>query len=123
MSRIKKVYVMKLTPLDRVLLLCRIGFLVMGAAIFSASLSSLVEAQNRYDGGEAVVSEKVAGHDARIKIAEDEVRELQAEMREMSSQVSTIRGMGMGFGFIVILLQIVQFMTDRRLKFRESEGE
>ena len=122
MSRIKKVYVMKLTPLDRVLLLCRIGFLVMGAAIFSASLSSLVEAQNRYDG-ESVVSEKVAGHDARIKIAEDEVRELQAEMREMSSQVSTIRGMGMGFGFIVILLQIVQFMTDRRLKFRESEGE
>ena len=86
-------------------------------------MSSLVEAQNRYDGGEAVVSEKVAGHDARIKIAEDEVRELQAEMREMSSQVSTIRGMGMGFGFIVILLQIVQFMTDRRLKFRESEGE
>ena len=122
MSRIKKVYVMKLTPLDRVLLLCRIGFLVVGAAIFSASLSSLVEAQNRYDG-ESVVSEKVAGHDARIKIAEDEVRELQAEMREMSSQVSTIRGMGMGFGFIVILLQIVQFMTDRRLKFRESEGE
>jgi Na+-transporting methylmalonyl-CoA/oxaloacetate decarboxylase gamma subunit len=51
------------------------------------------------------------------------VRELQTEMREMSSQVSTIRGMGMGFGFIVILLQIVQFMTDRRLKFRESDGE
>lgn len=110
--------------LERVMVICRIGFMLIGGVILGASTATLVDAQNRavYVTEGDIMAEKVTGHDVRIKIGEDNVKELQAEMRDMASQVNTIRGMGMGFGFIMSMLQVVQFMTDRRLKLAKESG-
>lgn len=109
------------------LILCRVGFICLGAALLGSSVTLTVAGQNREDAHYAAINEetikKLENHTVMIGMLSTNVKELSDTIKEQSAQLNTLKGMFMGFGALLSILQIIQFLTDKKLKFVEPKKD
>ncbi len=94
--------------LMQAVLVCRVFLVLMGGVLIGTLSTITMHAEPNQ------MHEQVAVHEQRIGRVDTDIKEMKDQLRDLGQQLATIRGMGLGFGGLIAMVQLAILLMDKR---------
>ncbi len=99
----------------KIQIICRLGSFLASIVLLTASITSQIEAQPSFLSSDPQI--RLENHTVKILTLEQQIQEVRLNIIDLQATQNIMKGAGWAFGGIFGFLQLLHFLTDRKLKF------